>query len=79
MSAGTASDISSFVLRAAALFAAAAGLAAAFVLPLRLGSSASARVTARMPESRHVTTVSIHPAPGRPESSPLPPVVFGAP
>lgn len=58
-------------MRLLVLAAAAGGLAAAFLVPLREGGSAVTEAI-RMPAYEASTTVSVHPAPGRPESSPEP-------
>jgi len=60
------------VARVAVLAAAAAGLAASFLVPLALNRSAVPEETLRMPAATRETTVSVFPAPGRPESSPAP-------
>jgi hypothetical protein len=57
------------VVRAAVLAAAAGGLTASFLVPLSLDQPAAAGETLRMPAATRETTVSVFPAPGRPESS----------
>jgi hypothetical protein len=73
MSAKTVRNMSGTVARVAVVLAAASGLAAAFLLPLGLaGPRGVEGTTVRMPPATLQTTVSVFPAPGRPESSPGP-------
>ena len=73
ISAATGSSMRGIVWRTLALVAAAVGLAAAFVVPLRAaGSAPLPGPTVQMPPARLQTTVSVFPAPGRPESAPGP-------
>lgn len=71
------------VVRAALILTAAGGLTAAFLVPLDLDdASGEPGRTLQMPAATLQTTVSVFPAPGRPESSPLParrPADSGAP
>ena len=61
------------VAKTAVVAAATGGLAASFLLPLAPQRAAAAPENAlRMPVATRETTVSVFPAPGRPESSPAP-------
>jgi hypothetical protein len=60
------------VVRVVVVLSAAVGLALAFVLPLGLAGPSEPGTTVRMPPATLQTTVSVFPAPGRPESSPDP-------
>jgi hypothetical protein len=60
------------VAKAAVVAAAACGLAAGFLVPLGLGEPAAPEEALRMPVATRETTISVFPAPGRPESSPEP-------
>jgi hypothetical protein len=60
------------VAKAAVVAAAACGLAASFLVPLGLGEPAAPEEALRMPVATRETTISVFPAPGRPESSPAP-------
>jgi hypothetical protein len=73
ISAETGSNMSAIVWRASALLAAALGLAAAFVVPLHTAAPEPVPgPTVEMPAATLQTTVSVFPAPGRPESAPGP-------
>ena len=61
--------MSVMVAKTAVVTAAACGLAASFLLPLALREPAPLEEALRMPVATRETTVSIFPAPGRPESS----------
>ena len=61
------------VAKTAVVAAATGGLAASFLLPLAPHQAPAAPEEAlRMPVATRETTVSVFPAPGRPESSPAP-------
>ena len=61
------------VAKTAVVAAATGGLAASFLLPLAPHQAPAAPEKAlRMPVATRETTVSVFPAPGRPESSPAP-------
>ncbi len=61
------------VAKTAVVAAATCGLAASFLVPLALLQGPAAPEEAlRMPVATRETTVSVFPAPGRPESSPAP-------
>ena len=61
------------VAKTAVVAAATGGLAASFLLPLTPHQAPAAPEEAlRMPVATRETTVSVFPAPGRPESSPAP-------
>ena len=60
------------VARVVVVLSAAIGLALAFILPLGLAGPTEPDTTVRMPPATLQTTVSVFPAPGRPESSPGP-------
>ncbi len=61
------------VAKAAVVAAVACGLAASFLVPLGLvGEPAAPEEALRMPVATRETTISVFPAPGRPESSPSP-------
>jgi len=65
--------MSATFVRVCVLVAAAAGLVAAFLLPMGLSRPAEPAGSVRRPAATLQTTVeSIFPAPGRPESSPDP-------
>ena len=65
--------MSTIVAKAAVVAAATGGLAASFLVPLGLLDGPAAPVEAlRMPPATRETTVSVFPAPGRPESSTAP-------
>lgn len=64
--------MSTIVAKAAVVAAATGGLAASFLVPLRLEGPDSPGEALRMPAANRETTVSVFPAPGRPESSPAP-------
>jgi hypothetical protein len=73
MSAKTVMNMRGTVVRVAVVLAAASGLAATFLLPLGLAGPRGAEgTTIRMPPATLQTTISVFPAPGRPESSPGP-------
>ena len=80
ISAGTTGSMSAMVAKAAVVMAAAGGLAAAFIVPLGPASPAAPREALRMPAASRETTISVFPAPGRPESrtEPLEPARPGA-
>jgi hypothetical protein len=71
--------MSAIVAKTAVVAAATGGLAASFLLPLAFREPAPFEEALRMPVATRETTVSVFPAPGRPESSlapverPLPP------
>lgn len=73
--------MSAMVANAAVVMAAAGGLAAAFMVPLGPDSPPSPQEALRMPAATRETTISVFPAPGRPESrtEPLKPAPAGAP
>jgi len=60
------------VAKAAVVGAASCGLAASFLVPLGPERTDLAAEALRMPVATRETTVSVFPAPGRPESSPGP-------
>lgn len=60
------------VAKAAVVAAATGGLAASFLVPLGFEEPAAPREVLRMPAATWETTVSVFPAPGRPESSTAP-------
>jgi hypothetical protein len=60
------------VAKTAVVAAAIVGLAASFLLPLAPRGPATPGEALRMPVATRETTVSVFPAPGRPESSPAP-------
>lgn len=60
------------VAKTAVVAAATLGLTASFLLPLALQGPPKPEEAFRMPVATRETTVSVFPAPGRPESSPAP-------
>jgi hypothetical protein len=60
------------VAKTAVVAAATVGLAASFLFALALREPAAPGEALRMPVATRETTVSVFPAPGRPESSPAP-------
>lgn len=60
------------VAKAAAVAAATCGLGAGILVPLGLDGPAAPEEALRMPAATRETTVSVFPAPGRPESSTAP-------
>ena len=64
--------MSAIVAKAAVVVAAAGGVAASLLVPLGLEGPATPEEALRMPVATRETTVSVFPAPGRPESSPAP-------
>jgi hypothetical protein len=60
------------VAKAAVVATATGGLAASFLVPLSVEKPAAPDEALRMPVATRETTVSVLPAPGRPESSPAP-------
>jgi len=60
------------VAKAAVVVAATSGLVASLLVPLSLERPAALEEALRMPVATRATTVSVFPAPGRPESSPRP-------
>src|SRR5687767_2032464 len=64
--------MSAMVAKVAVVATAAAGLAASFLVPLRPEEPTVPAGALRMPAATRETTVSVFPAPGRPESSLVP-------
>lgn len=60
------------VAKAAVVAAATGGLVAGFLVPLGIQRPAAPEEALRMPVATRETTISVFPAPGRPESSPAP-------